>query len=622
MTVFTAEGQETPLPQITLVGYESRIIDLAPELDAVGLRGSTLGYLKLNYSGVILGLGAQLTLYSDNDSAGVDSPRSLSSDFKSGERDSAFWVPAHGTATLALTNMSTTPLTVNLQCGPITKKLAIEGHATNIQKFSTLDLATPESRLGALLNSGTAASCEISSEGDISSLRAAGEVLRDNDYDAPIRFYDPVTATAQNLTAPGLRVDALTHIVIHNTTAAPVTVVPVLREATLQEPRVARSLPLVLLPHQTLEVIPGESLKKLRDQHIKATTLTLETTAPKGAIIAAVTQEGDGLVEDIPLRTANARRFSAGAYPLRWEQDYTNQVSVTNTSDKTLKARALITSGEVVYTLPIESIGPGQTKIYDVDQMRSERVKDVNGYLLPLDAIYGKFMWSEAGMGREFGLMGRNSVTSKLNHRKSSFSCGSPCEFSSHEYPVFLDGSPIQYMLIGSASGSRIADVTYTGFGPEYVYPMAFTSTDLNSSSPNILWLGADPSIYTSFAANAVAEGTTTIGWTDYSEYPTLDIFNDCVYPGMQAGFISGGGGVGVRIASTYWSNPITLPTGECHYANLACATGAPTCTASVGLSFTTGCPAYIRADTLVINGSCIGPATLAFTASGPGPCN
>ncbi|WP_125486823.1 hypothetical protein [Edaphobacter aggregans] len=91
VTVYTASGVSTALPDVNLVPQESKMIELSPILKAAGLGNQELGWLKLNYSGVILEMGAQLTLYPTEDGPGLDSPRSLSSDFKSTERDAVFW---------------------------------------------------------------------------------------------------------------------------------------------------------------------------------------------------------------------------------------------------------------------------------------------------------------------------------------------------------------------------------------------------------------------------------------------------------------------------------------------------------------------------------------------------
>lgn len=76
------------------------------------------------------------------------------------------------------------------------------------------------------------------------------------------------------------------------------------------------------------------------------------------------------------------------------------------------------------------------------------------------------------------------------------------------------------------------------------------------------------------------------------------------------------------RIADTYWAGPPLVVNGLCHYTLLACSTGTPTCTSSVGVLFSMGCPSYIKARSVVIGGVCLPGVTVETQASGPGPCN
>lgn len=103
-------------------------------------------------------------------------------------------------------------------------------------------------------------------------------------------------------------------------------------------------------------------------------TLVLKTDAPKGAFVGAVTQisSPDTLVEDIPLRTSNPPAFARGSYPLRWDEDYTNLVTVTNTAEETLRVGGQITAGDVTYVFKRTDIAPGATIVFDVDEWKRD----------------------------------------------------------------------------------------------------------------------------------------------------------------------------------------------------------------------------------------------------------
>ena len=101
ITVYTASGVATKLKDISMIPQESKLVELSPLLQDAGLNSQELGWIKLNYSGVIMEMGAQLTLYPTPGGPGVDSSRSLSGDFLSGDRDAVFWMPQGSKAHLA-----------------------------------------------------------------------------------------------------------------------------------------------------------------------------------------------------------------------------------------------------------------------------------------------------------------------------------------------------------------------------------------------------------------------------------------------------------------------------------------------------------------------------------------
>lgn len=550
LRVFTTSGQSVQLPSRQLLANESRLIELSPILDKAGLTYQELGYLDLQYSGLFLGLGAQLTLYPDG-VVGVDSPRSLANDFVSPQRQAAFWLSRGAKVTLALTNMSVDSLIVHLKCGALTKDLALGGHATNIEELSIADLL--QHKFQGDQPADVATGCELQSEGDPSALRATGIIRRNDRYDAPIRFYDSLASTSPNLSAPYVRTSAQTHIAVLNVSNEPVQFSPVIREATLETPKEITLPQYTVEAHKAIQVQIDPALALLRRQGVATTTLTIQSVGSKGALVGALTQiDSDGLIEDVPFRSANVAKYAAGAYPLRWDKDYTNHISVTNTADVPLIARALITARDVNYSLPQQTIAPGRTMVYDVDKLRTDQIKDPNGNLLPKDAVVGKFMWFEIGMGRSFGLMGRNPVTSRDDNRRSSFSCGMACEYTKREYPTFIDQSPFAYTPFGTGFGSRIVDRTYTPYGQTYDLPYDFSNAPVTSNGPQILSYSADPNSNTSYAATTVAGGSVIAAYTDVIDQPYVDIFGDCTSPAPEPFQNSGGAGVQIPTSTQF----------------------------------------------------------------------
>jgi len=76
------------------------------------------------------------------------------------------------------------------------------------------------------------------------------------------------------------------------------------------------------------------------------------------------------------------------------------------------------------------------------------------------------------------------------------------------------------------------------------------------------------------------------------------------------------------RISTTYWGPPVTKTNDLCYWGSLACSAGTTaTCTHGYGFTFAPACPNYVKAEWLVVNGSCV-PIPYVQAASGPGPCD
>lgn len=173
-------------------------------------------------------MGAQLTLYPTSNGPGVDSARSLSSDFKSTYRNAVFWMPKGATAYLSLTNASATSILVHMKCRLLADTISIASKSTIVRNLASDTLGLSAS------GGGAPQSCEMVSDGAIGALRPVGTVTAAG-YAAPIRFYDPQTATFANLTAVGLETAATTLVSVHNVTDTPLTFTPILREAALNK---------------------------------------------------------------------------------------------------------------------------------------------------------------------------------------------------------------------------------------------------------------------------------------------------------------------------------------------------------------------------------------------------
>ena len=87
--------------------------------------------------------------------------------------------------------------------------------------------------------------------------------------------------------------------------------------------------------------------------------------------------------------------------------------------------------------------------------------------------------------------------------------------------------------------------------------------------------------------------------------------------------FYSVGGTDTLSLRVSYWGPPVTITNDSCYYGSLACSPGTTaTCPSGTGVTFAPACPAYVRAEWLVRNGTqCIPPALIS-SATGAGPCS
>jgi hypothetical protein len=524
--VYTTDGRKTALDPIQMNANETRDLTLDSDLLAGKVpRNERLGWLKIKYAGALLELGAQLTLYPTVNHSGLDAPRSLSVDFLSGTRDAVAWLPRGASAHLALTNVSSSPLTVKLDCsGREAETVAIDATQTLLRDYdSSADLPA-----GGQENTFF---CHITEDGAIDALRATGYVATSDSaseetgepakgYAAPIRFYDPAGATFSNLTALDLDTARHTRVAIRNLTLVPVSVTPLLRPVSSGSAADQSGGIVQLDPGSAGIVDIALPLQALKTAGVMRATLTVQTSAPLGALVGDLVQitPGSDAVQDIPLRTSNAPAFNGGMYPLRWDQDFTNLPAVTNTTERPLSLRAFVTAGGVTYVFPKSELAPGETATWDVDAIRRGQVPDFNGKKIPETALYGQFHWQELSMGHVAGLLGRNQLTSFQNRRTSSFSCGLECGYNNDSFPYFDPGF-WSANISGSTADSSGTEQYQDAYGNWISGPIPGTIFSYTNQSVSSV---ADQGNGT-YLQSWTAGGTTDIDYTFQTDFMTYD---------------------------------------------------------------------------------------------------
>jgi len=435
-----------------------------------------------------------------------------------------------------LSNVSSTALGIHVRCGDTDEQITLIPNSTALRDIGS----------AASANNGPGASigCDLTSSGPSDSLRADGLITGPNGYGAPIRFYDLTTSTSQALTSVGLDPSAKTYVTVHNVLNQAVTVNPILREASLSAGQEKKLAPVSLDAYSTTSIPIDSKLKLFDVARTSRVSLTLDTSAPTGALVGSVTQIGaeDGIVEDVPLKTSNAAAFARGAYPLRWDGDYSNLIAVANTVDKELKIKACLTAGKVTYIFAETVIESGRTMIYDVDQLRRNGVPDVNGTVIPVDAVYGKFFWNEAAVGTNVGLLGRNSVGSRRNRRKSSFSCPASCAANYDGFPFFDTVNPIEFLPYGSTASAPILE-HYTDSTGNQVYPYSYSNINLWADNTSYISYAADGADGASAIVQSGTPGQTTSYFSRTEHYYAFNGYAQICYDNIATSQPSGPSG-------------------------------------------------------------------------------
>lgn len=507
------DGQSIVLPDFSLEADESKLIHLDRLLLRENIVG-TLGYLKVSYAGKLMATGAQLTLYPLAGMGGLDSARSLTVDFKDAHRTAVAWFPPHSTATVALSNVSASPITVTSRItGRDQDHFTLEPHSTRITTLNsdTLDQVALSSPFFH----------DLSFAGPLDSLRVAGYVAPNNGSPLPLRYYDPAVSTSTNLTAVGVDTAAPTYVAIYNVTNAPYTMTPELRTAT-DEPSDPVTVPPMSVPaHGATYIDIGSALRTLASRSAPLATLTLATTAPAGSLVGALSQEKVAVdaVEDVPFRTSNPPIYMRGFYPLRWTSDYKNMAFVTNASPFPKKVSAYVIADGITYNLAPVQLQPFATHVYDVDAMRADQVADFKGVRIPLSSKSGKFQWAGDPKDNNVGLIGRMEVLSRKDKRASSFSCGGSCPANSTA-PIF-SGPTFGNFPIGGTTVLTAVEQTYDSYGNPISEPLTGSQTGLSSSVPQVLSLNGNPSS-TQIPLAAMSRGSSNMSYTQVTNtyYP------------------------------------------------------------------------------------------------------
>lgn len=174
----------------------------------------------------------------------------------------------------------------------------------------------------------------------------------------------------------------------------------------------------------------------------------LNSGAPGSLIGAAYSRErGTQLTYDVPLRDSGKNRNGSGSYPWRIDNDYSTVVAISNIGDQPARFQVELRYPGGPYSIKQRDLGPGETAMFDLRQLRDEQQPDRTGKTLPSTLDRGQFHWSIVATPGDARIIGRAEVVSRSARVASSYSCPVCCPdsgpsggFSPNDYGLFVSG--------------------------------------------------------------------------------------------------------------------------------------------------------------------------------------
>lgn len=171
--------------------------------------------IELSYDGILLEVGAQLTLLRER-GGNVDIPFSMAGEYASLEQQAVWPVPSGARAKVLVGNASEQAVSIRVESSAHRREMTLEPYETAVlQDDPGSRSRTPGLGVGWM---------RLMVDGPLGSVRATGYVEANGRPVAGIRFYDPAAAKQANLYASNVAlIDAQPMLVLKNTGETVVT---------------------------------------------------------------------------------------------------------------------------------------------------------------------------------------------------------------------------------------------------------------------------------------------------------------------------------------------------------------------------------------------------------------
>jgi hypothetical protein len=441
MPTFYTEGGEAVIGDaVRLQPTEIRFVEVKKLIPARYRRQTAWGGMSLSYTGKVLEVWAQIALLGGGGGGSTDVTFAVLDGRGSDVQEAVWWMPEGGSAVLALGNSSATPLRTTAQFADgETQEVDIAPFATRYLRRAAGEGDAPDA-------------VRLTTVGPPGSLRAVGVVASAGlGFANSIRFYDTRGAVQEHLFATNLRLkNAVPHMVLRNTTDAPVTAQPRFRPADGEAGGVVELPALTLAPHQAIEVdLAPLMLAAGGRTDLDSVSVQVANTGAPGSLIGAlsVLRADAAGAYDVPLRDSGRNRNLTGSYPWRIDKDYTTVVTITNVGDQPANFHVDVRYPGGSYYLAPRELAVGESASFDLREMQSAQRPDHKGNRFSKAVSGGQFHWSVAPTRGNPKLIGRAEVVSTEEAVSSSYSCPVCCPdqgpfggYSPNGGTLYIDG--------------------------------------------------------------------------------------------------------------------------------------------------------------------------------------
>src|SRR6266404_3652041 len=189
-----------------------------------------------------------------------------------------------------------------------------------------------------------------------------------------------------------------------------------------------KSLPeITIAPHDVQMGDFSSLMSDVRNAHVTAAGLTIESSGAPGTLVAALSSVDDSqnLEVDVPLVSRSPRSGEGGNHPFRLDEEFRSVAYLTNITQKPTKVAVIIFHDGGMYTPELISVAAGATLAIDLLQLRDSQAKDIQGRTLPVNLARGQFFW-HPHQGE--ALIGRVVTFDKGIGTAGNFSCPNCCQ--------------------------------------------------------------------------------------------------------------------------------------------------------------------------------------------------